>query len=48
MNKHHRYSDTDTWKGMLLFFLIAVVWGLVGGAMFYGLTKLIDYLINKP
>jgi hypothetical protein len=46
VNKDHRYSDTDTWKGKLLFLLVAVVWGLVCGAMFYGLTKLIDYLRN--
>jgi len=46
VNKDHRYSDTDTWKGMLLFLLVAVVWGCVGGALVYGLTKLIDYIRN--
>jgi hypothetical protein len=46
VNKDHRYSDTDTGRGMLLFLLVAVVWGLVGGALVYGATKLIDFLTN--
>jgi hypothetical protein len=38
MNKNHRYSDTDTTEGKLLFLLFTIALSLLMGGLMYLIT----------